>query len=107
VACGKLGEMNGGEGLTYVAAMYDIWCALGRTCWCNVSCCFLRGWLDDAWGVWHGRHAVSIPHIELTTIISCMINLINNNNYCYCWFFLLPFQRIKVSKLPTHVHMGV
>jgi hypothetical protein len=28
VACGKLGEMNGGEGLMYVGAMYCIWCTL-------------------------------------------------------------------------------
>jgi len=37
VACGKLEEMNGGEGLTYVGATYYTWCALGQTCWHNIS----------------------------------------------------------------------
>jgi hypothetical protein len=62
VACGKLGEMDGGEGLMYVAARCYIWCALGQMVWCTVFCCVQRWWLGDARGVRYGLHAVSIPH---------------------------------------------
>ena len=62
MACGKLGEMDGGGGMTYVAATCYTGCTLGQTVWCNVSCCVLIGWLGDARGVRHGQRAVSIPH---------------------------------------------